>query len=103
MSIPSGSKVWDVYGWDAPQELGGKEHLIGSLITTSESIKSWYSDEMLLIRHQRAEEDIALKPEWKEYYPAYGGKQSYSDGSCDYSLTEEKEFSSSCPFSFLVQ
>ena len=106
MSIPSGSTLWDVYGWDAPKELGGTEHLIGSLVSTSETIKSWYSDEMLLIRHQRAEEDIALKPEWKEYYPAYssnGGTTSHSDGSCEYSVSEEKEFTSSCPFAFLTQ
>ena len=46
---------------DAPQELGGAEHLIGSLVTASETVKSHYGDEHLLIRHQRAEEDIALR------------------------------------------
>ena len=47
--IPNGTTVWKVYGMDAPQELGGTEHLIGSLVTASETVKSFYSDDMLFI------------------------------------------------------
>lgn len=84
---------------DKPQELGGTEHLIGSLVTASETVKSYYSDDMLLIRHQRAEEDIKLKPEWTSYYPKY--VSPFSNGECD--DVNDANFASSCPFAFLMQ
>jgi len=96
-SIPTGSTLWEVYGWDAPKELGGTEHLIGSLVSTSETVKSFYSDDMLLIRHQRAEDDIALKPEWTDYYPKYTGPLSNGE----FSDCEDGQVSS-CPFAFLM-
>ena len=96
--IPSGTTVWKVYGMDAPQELGGTEHLIGNLVTASETVKSLYSDDMLLIRHQRAEDDIKLKPEWTDYYPKYSGPLSNGE-DC---LLGEPQDGSSCPFAFLL-
>ena len=96
--IPSGTTVWKVYGMDAPQELGGKEHLIGSLVTASETVKSFYSDDRLFIRHQLAEDDIALKPEWTDYYPKYKGALS-NDEDC---LLGPAESGSGCPFAFLL-
>ena len=56
---------------DAPFELGGQNHLIGTLVTASETVTSAYGDNMLFIRHQRAEDDIKLRPEWEDYYPKY--------------------------------
>ena len=34
-SIPAGSKVYDIYAWDAPEELGGTETLIGEFVLAS--------------------------------------------------------------------
>ena len=96
--MPSGSTIWDIYGMDKPKELGGTEHLIGSLVTTSETVKSLYSDDMLLIRHQRAEDDIKLKPEWKDYYPKYKGP--LSNGDCEFDVNDDN--TSACPFAFLM-
>ena len=103
MSIPSGSNLWNVYGWDAPEEIGGTEHLIGKLVSTSETVKSKYGDERLFIRHQKAEEDIALKPEWKDHYVKYSGLLNHNDGECDYEIDENREMQSNCPFAFLLQ
>ena len=103
MSIPSGSNLWNVYGWDAPEEIGGTEHLIGKLVSTSETVKSKYGDEHLYIRHQKAEEDIALKPEWKDHYVKYSGLLNHNDGECDYEIDENREMQSNCPFAFLLQ
>ena len=87
---------------DAPQELGGAEHLIGSLVTASETVKSHYADEHLLIRHQRAEEDIALKPEWTDYYPKYKAPFS-NEEDCLFGEPEVTEKGHSiCPFAFLL-
>ena len=99
--IAEGTEVWKVYGMDAPQELGGTEHLIGSLVTASETVKSKYGDEMLLIRHQRAEEDIALKPEWTDYYPKYKGPLS-NEEDCVFGEPHVTETGSVCPFAFLM-
>lgn len=103
MGIPEGSVVWKVYGWDAPKDMGGREHLVGSLVTASETVKSQYSDDMLLFRHQRAEEDIKLRPEWTNSYPKYVGPlgNEMSEG-CEYYVSEEHEMKYSCPFAFLL-
>lgn len=50
-SIPSGSTLYQVYGLDAPKELGGKEYHIGDLITTSLMTKSTWGDDHLFFRH----------------------------------------------------
>ena len=83
---------------DAPQELGGTEHLIGTLVTDSETVTSAYGDGELFIRHQRAEDDIALKQEWTDYYPKYMGPFENSK-DCLF----DAEPGSLCPFAFLLQ
>jgi hypothetical protein len=50
-TIPSGSVLYKVYGLDAPVELGGKEHYIGDLITTSAMVSSYWGDTRLFFRH----------------------------------------------------
>ena len=103
--IPVGQTVWTIYGLDAPTELGGQEHRIGTLVTTSETVKSNYSDDMMLFRHQRAEDDIKLKPEWTDYYPKYKPPLSmegdYEEGDCG--LFSGEPMKPSCPFAFLLQ
>lgn len=81
--------------------MGGKEHLVGSLVTTSETVKSFYSDDMLFFRHQRAEDDIKLKPEWKSAYPKYKAFGNNLEG-CSYYESKEHEMKYSCPFAFLL-
>ena len=42
--IGADTTIWTIYGLDAPEELGGEEHLIGDLITTSATNTSLYGD-----------------------------------------------------------
>jgi len=58
---------------DKPAELGGTEMKIGVIVTQSEMTTSNWADEKMYIRHQRMEEDLAIKPEWEPYAPKYGG------------------------------
>jgi hypothetical protein len=51
MTILKDSTLYQVYGWDAPEEMGGVEHLIGDLITTSEMTTSYFADSQLFFRH----------------------------------------------------
>jgi len=58
---------------------------------------------MMFFRHQRAEADIALKPEWTEYYPKYYPLQEhgvYEEGDCG--ITADGPMKPTCPFAFLM-
>ena len=104
--IEEGTTIWKVYGWDAPEDFGGEEHFIGDITTTSRGKKSKYGDDMLFFRHQRSEDDIGFKPEWKEYYPSY--KLAPEDGSvsedeCLFHADIPDSTGPGCPFAFLLQ
>ena len=43
------------------------------MVTASELTTTNWGDEHLFIRHQRMDDDLALKPEWTQYTPKYGG------------------------------
>jgi len=62
--------LWDVYAWDKPIELGGREELIGSLILTSPLVPSLWGDTKLFFRHQDMRDDFKLRPEWEEVTPS---------------------------------
>ena len=70
-TIPSGSVLYDIYATDMPTELGGVESKIGQFVTASEFTTSLWGDGHMYIRHQRMEEDLALRPEWEPYTPKY--------------------------------
>ena len=72
-SIPAGSKIYDIYAWDAPEELGGTETLIGAFVTASEFTTSMWGDDHLYFRHQRIDDDLAINPEWEPYAPLWNG------------------------------
>ena len=50
-SIPSGTKIFDIYAMDQPEELGGTEKLIGQMVSSSELTTSNWGDEHLYFRH----------------------------------------------------
>lgn len=64
MTIKEGTLLFNVYGWDAPEEMGGVEHSIGELYTTSMFTTTTFGDETLFFRHQSIESDLVLMPEW---------------------------------------
>jgi len=80
--FPVGTKLFTAYACDTPlgHELtptdGGLEKACGSplklgeMITTSECTTSSYGDSKFHIRHQRIEEDWALRPEFLKQYDA---------------------------------
>ena len=83
---------------DEPEELGGVEKHIGDLYTTSECVTSLWGDTMLFFRHTRFEEDIAMKPKWKDHvesFPDVVGKKFHEI------LPLPMETEAKCPFSYL--
>ena len=91
-SIPAGSKLFNVYAWDQPEELGGTESLIAEFITASTMVTSNYGDEYLYFRHQLMDDDLKLRPEWEPYTPVF---KLFGDELGD--LLEPY----GCPFSYL--
>ncbi len=91
-SIPSGSVLYDIFAMDKPEELGGSEQKIGQIKTASELTTSNWGDEHLYFRHERMDDDLALRPEWVPYTPKYTGL---------FNLAQDGE--SGCPFANLIQ
>ena len=74
---------------------------IGTLVADSETTRSYYGDEKLQFRHQKLEEDLALRPDWAQYEKKYSGVFNEIDAT---ELSElPKNLSSDCPFAFLLQ
>ena len=70
-TIPADSTLYEVYALDAPEELGGTEMHIATVVTDSEVTTSRWGDEHLEFRHQRYEDDLAYMPEWTPYIPTH--------------------------------
>ena len=95
--IPAGSTLYQVFGYDKPKELGGKEYLIGNLITASEATPTMWGDEHLFFRHQDMRDDLAIHPEWTQYTPAtYNSIKSVAE-------TAKAAAVAGCPFAHLLQ
>jgi len=66
-NIKPGTKLFDVYAVGSPSEAKqGTKKLLGTLTTTSECVRSTFGDEHMYFRHQRMEEDFAIRTEWIE-------------------------------------
>jgi hypothetical protein len=64
-SIPVGTPLFDVYTHASPMDQKqGVKMLIGTLSSASECVQSLFGDKKLFYRHQRMEEDFALRPNW---------------------------------------
>jgi len=76
-TIKAGTKLFDVYTVaDPAHEKAGKRTFLGSLSTTSQCHQSLFGDQKLFFRHQRMEEDFALRPEW------IGQMKALADDAC---------------------
>ena len=71
MTIPPGSTLYQVFALDKPDELGGKEKMIGELVLTSTLTTSNWGDTGLFFRHQDMVEDLRIHPEWNDATPQY--------------------------------
>ena len=92
-SIAPETILYEVYAMDKPTELGGTESKIAQIVTKSEMTTSNFGDEHLYFRHERMDDDLALRPEWEPYTPKYGGIFSL----------EQQEDGSDCPFANILQ
>ena len=94
--IESGTRLFDVFAHDEPEALGGREKLIGAIITTSDMVTSTYGDTRLFFRHKRFEEDLEERPEWEPHVQVWT-RPTFPD------LLPLPDFApaAECPFAYL--
>lgn len=66
LSIPEGTKIYDVHARATPSS---PTEPIGSMTITSKLMYSRFGDESLFFRHQKMEDDLKLKPDWRSAMP----------------------------------
>ena len=64
-TIPKGSKMYSFVAHSSPEDTSGKE--LGKIVVDG-CTTSKFGDERLFFQHQRVEEDIKLRPNWKSAY-----------------------------------
>ena len=64
-TIPKGSAIYSFIAHSSPEDTAGKE--LGKIVVDG-CTTSKFGDERLFFRHQRIEEDIKLRPQWKNAY-----------------------------------
>jgi len=74
--LTPGTVLFDVMAYPAPD---AEPFEIGKIVLTGRIARSKFGDEQLLIKHQRKEEDFALRPDWME-----GWDGSKKDQECGY-------------------
>ena len=71
ITLPMGTKLYDVFALDKPEEMGGTEKMIGEVVLTSNLITSKWGDKKLFFRHQDMVEDLRHRPEWSKHTPVF--------------------------------
>jgi hypothetical protein len=82
-TVPANSRLYKVYAFDKPAQLGGKESLIGTLQLDGSLTQSRWGDDTFYIRHQKMDEDLAIHSNWTKYTDHYGKGDSIT-GGCPY-------------------
>lgn len=97
MTISEGTNLFKVYAMDQPEELGGTEQYIADFVLRSSPTTTNWGDEHMYFRHQRMDDDLAIRPEWEPYTPKY-------TGIFENMTPEEQENAiSACPFAPLIE
>jgi len=64
-SIRRGTDVLEAFAYESPHDRArGNKISLGTVTTSSECVQSLFGDLELFFRHQRMEEDFALRPDW---------------------------------------
>lgn len=89
--------MFKVFGFDSPPEEGGKERLIGWLVSRSDQIDSFWGDQKLFFQHRRMDDDIKVRPhyfEWLEFW---------DNGKFDETPMLNPAPQQKCPFHYLFE
>lgn len=64
--IPHGTEIYSFIAHADPKDVDGTE--LAKLVIVDGCYPSRYGDEKLFFKHQRVEEDMELRPDWKKDY-----------------------------------
>merc|ERR1712028_312522 len=89
-SLPDGTEIFNIKAFASPADkMQGKKTTIGTLTSTGTCHQSIFGDLDLFFRHQRMEEDFAIRTEWLPQMKALG------DSVCDASAGDVSQWQ--CP------
>jgi len=72
-SIRRGTDILEAFAYASPSDKKrGRKIRLGMVTTTSECVQSLFGDLELFFRHQRMEEDFALRPDWIQQMRDFG-------------------------------
>ena len=59
--------MFKIFAFDTPPEEGGKEKLIGWIVSRSDQISSFWGDTQLFFQHRRLDDDIKMRPHYFDF------------------------------------
>ena len=95
--IPMNTVMFKVFGFDEAPEFGGKENLMGWIVSRSDQIPSFWGDNELFFQHHRMEDDIKARPhyfDWLQFWP---------EGKFDETAQIDPAPGVKCPFFWLFE
>ena len=96
-TIPAHTVLFKLYGYDVAPEFGGEERLMGWIISRSETTTSLWGDQQLYFKHQRMDDDIAVRPYVRDWLEFWDGGRFY-DSPLKNPAPQQK-----CPFFYLFE
>lgn len=89
--------MFKVLAYDTPPEIGGKESLIGHIVSRSETVTSRWGDKNLFFQSHRYEDDIKYRPHYGKWL------KKWEHGRYDTSPLRDPAPKQKCPFFFLFE
>jgi len=72
-AIPEDTVMFKIFGFDEPPEFGGRDRLIGWIVSRSEQITSFWGDDQLFFQHRRMDDDIKFRPHYFDWLQFWTG------------------------------
>ena len=89
--------IFKVFGYDTPPEYGGKEILMGWIVSRSDQLSSFWGDTQLFFQHRRLDDDIKRRPHYFDML------QFWPNGKFHETNLQNPAPMQKCPFHFLFE
>lgn len=95
--LPPNTVLFKLFGFDVAPEFGGKDRLIGWLVSRSFTIDSFWGDTQLYFQHRRMDDDIKVRPHYFDML------QFWDEGTFHETALQNPAPPVRCPFFFLFE
>ena len=89
--------MFKIFAFDTPPEEGGKEKLIGWIVSRSDQLSSFWGDTQLFFQHRRLDDDIQRRPHYFDWL------QFWDNGQFKTSPLVNPAPGVKCPFFYLFE